>query len=220
MSGCNHAPQPPGEANGLTMPLEIEVKFLLDDPDSIRTRLEDLGARSSGRHFETNLRLDDGNRSLLGRGALLRLRFDRRALLTYKEKAPGSDAEFKVHRELEVAVEDFNRMEQILEAIGFSAVQRYEKWRETFRLEGVAFCLDTLPFGAFLEIEGEKDAIRRFSRRLELPWGKRILDNYLHIFELLKEREGLAFSDVTFDNFKGCGTDIGALVPLLEAGNG
>ena len=200
------------------MPLEIEVKFLLQDPDSIRTRLTDLGARSSGRHFESNLRLDDERGSLLGKGALLRLRMDRRALLTFKEKAPASDGDFKIHRELEVVVEDFARMEQILEAVGFSAVQCYEKWRETFHLEGAALCLDTLPFGEFLEIEGEKEAIRSLSDRLGLPWEKRILDNYLHIFALLKDREGLPFSDVTFSNFEGIDADVGALAPLLEAG--
>lgn len=202
----------------MTMPLEVEVKFLLDRPDSIRTRLSDMGARSSGRHFETNLRFDDAHRSLLRKGALLRLRLDREALLTFKDKVSGSDTEFKVHRELEVVVDDFARMEQILQAVGFSAVQCYEKWRETFHLEGVAFCLDTLPFGEFLEIEGEKESIRRFSSRLGLSWEKRILDNYLHIFELLKEQMGLSFSDVTFENFEGLDADINALAPLLEAG--
>jgi len=201
------------------MPLEIEVKFLLQDPEQVRMRLVQLGARSRGRHFEANLRFDDKRRTLLQRQCLLRLRKDRRFLLTFKERSPESDAQFKVHRELEVEVADFDQMQQILAALGFEPVQRYEKWRETFRRAGTDFCLDTLPFGRFLEIEGEKDDIRQAADLLGLEWRHRILDNYLRIFERLKEKEGFAFSDLTFENFKGLKTGLGALAAELEAGN-
>ncbi len=201
----------------MSIPLEIEVKFFLVDPEPLRRRLEALGARSSGRCFESNLRFDDGSRSLRRRGALLRLRKDRETILTFKDRGPD-DTEFKVHRELEVNVSDFDRAMQILQALGFDPVQRYEKWRETYRLEETEFCLDTLPFGEFLEIEGEKDAIRRYAGRLGLRWESRILDNYLAIFSLLKERRGLGFTDVTFDNFKGLDADLGPLAASLQAG--
>jgi adenylate cyclase class 2 len=202
------------------MPLEIEVKFLAPAPEEIRRRLADLGARSSGRAFESNLRFDDEHRTLLAKGSLLRLRADRRYLLTFKAPSAEGGADFKVHRELEVEVADFDRTAQILQALGYRPVQRYEKWRETYPLGGTDICLDTLPFGEFLEIEGEKDAIRRVAEKIGLNWGNRILDNYLHIFELIRHREKLPFSDATFDNFEKVRIDPEALRSLLIKGLG
>jgi adenylate cyclase class 2 len=68
-------------------------------------------------------------------------------------------------------------------------------------------CLDRLPFGDFLEIEGGKEAIRHAAGRLGLAWERRILDNYLGLFEKVRQSMGLPFSDVTFANFKGIQVD-------------
>lgn len=184
------------------MPLEIEVKFLLADPALIRRRLIELGAEPQGRVFEKNIRFEDRQHSFKRTGRLLRLRQDRRARLTFKSVEPDPDGQFKVYRELEVGVDDFKAMHDLLAAVGFHPVQAYEKWRETLFLEHTEFCLDTLPFGEFLEIEGNRRSIRRFADRLGLPWEHRILDTYLHIFEQLRQKKGLSFSDLTFDNFQ------------------
>ena len=79
--------------------------------------------------------------------------------------------------------------------------QIYEKYRETFTIKSACLCLDTMPFGDFLEIEGDKAAIRALAERLSLPWEHRILTNYLNIFATIKTNHGLGFNDVTFDNF-------------------
>lgn len=56
--------------------LEIEVKFYIPDRKSVRQRIIDLDARSHGRLFETNLRFEDKQNSLIKHKALLRLRKD------------------------------------------------------------------------------------------------------------------------------------------------
>ncbi len=184
------------------MTLEIEVKFLLSDPARIRRRLLELGAKSRGRTFEKNIRFEDRQNSFIRAGRLLRLRFDDRTRLTFKSIEPDRGGQFKVYRELEVTVDDFDTMHRLLEAVGFHPAQQYEKWRETLFLEQTEFCLDTLPFGEFLEIEGERESIRTFADRLGLPWENRVLDTYLQIFEKLRRQKGLLFSDLTFENFK------------------
>lgn len=45
--------------------LEIEVKFYLSDIDHIRNRIIELGAESIGRAFETNIRFEDADKSLI-----------------------------------------------------------------------------------------------------------------------------------------------------------
>ena len=198
--------------------LEIEVKFYLHDPKSIRQRIIDLNARCYGRFFETNLRFDDPKNSLININALLRLRKDKKTRLTYKSNPPGGDTDFKIFNELEVDVSDFTIMTQILEALGFQVVQKYEKWRETFARGDTHFCLDTMPFGEILEIEGQRKDIRHFSDRLDLNWDERILLDYLEIFDILRNLLNLQFNDLTFDNFKGVNLDVAQFCHHLQAG--
>jgi len=184
---------------------EIEVKFAIDDPSAMRRRILGIGAQSKGKVFEANVRYDDPQGSLRHSKSLLRLRRDRKVTLTYKALPETADPQFKILKELEVTVDDFKTMHLILEALGFQKVQVYEKWRESFRCENATLCLDTMPFGTFLEIEGPRKAIRSFARRLELPWPSRILSNYLELFADLQKEYNLPFKDVTFANFEQAG---------------
>ena len=198
--------------------LEIEVKFYLHDPKSIRQRIVDLNAQCHGRFFETNLRFEDPGNSLIKNNALLRLRKDKTTTLTFKSNPPEDSTEFKVFNELEVEVGEFSTMNQILEALGFHVAQKYEKRRETFSLGDTHFCLDTMPFGDILEIEGPKKEIRQFSDRLGLIWEERILLNYLEIFDILRDLFNLHFNDLTFDNFKSVDLDAAQFCHHLQAG--
>jgi adenylate cyclase class 2 len=197
--------------------LEIEVKFHLLEPDLVIKRLIAAGAISSGRLFEKNIRFDDASQGLKKRGMLLRLRSDDRTRLTFKSTPSRPHPEFKVHRELEVEVGNFKMCQAILEALGFIPKQVYEKWRETFVLNNTKCLIDTMPYGVFLEIEGEKADIREIADKLDLPWEKRILLNYLEIFETVKNQEGLGFTDITFENFDAVKLDIREHAPLLYA---
>ena len=198
--------------------LEIEVKFHLSDTAGIQQRLADLGATSGPRLFESNTRFDSHKSSLQQKGCLLRLRQDQTCRLTFKRKPETEDREVKVFHELEVGVDDFKTMAAILESIGFYPVQVYEKWRQTFMLNNAEICLDTMPYGIFLEIEGSKPQIKTIAERLALPWEKRILSNYLAIFEYIRKDAGLPFDDVTFDNFAAHSVAIETYLPFLEAG--
>jgi len=201
-----------------TDPVETEVKFHVTDPAAIRARLTALGARSLGRSHERNIRFEDEGRNLIRRNCLLRLRRDRKTTLTFKSPPAEADPAFKQFVELEAEVADFDAVQRILAALGYHPEQTYEKWRETLVLERTTFCLDALPFGDFLEIEGPKDAILDAAGRLELDWRKRIVLNYLEIFDRLRTRYQLPFRDVTFDNFAASAVRAAPVLYLLEAG--
>ncbi len=186
---------------------ETEVKFLITDAVSHRKNLISLGAVTCGNFFETNIRFDDKNKSLFKNKSLLRLRKDTKATLTYKSRPPVKDNRFKIMKELEVEVSDFSIAGQILESLGFNREQIYEKWRETLTIGSTCFCIDKMPYGDFLEIEGEKEEIIKYSSLLGLDWEKRILLNYIELFDILKKSLDLPFSDITFDNFKNVGID-------------
>jgi adenylate cyclase class 2 len=196
--------------------LEIEVKFYLSDMDSIRDRILELGAVSRGRVFETNLRFDDADNRLLQKKSLLRLRQDTKTILTFKSEPPFKDDQFKILRELEVEVSDFATMKDILESLGFREEQVYEKWRETLMLNRVNLCLDTMPYGDFLEIEGQKKDIKKLASLIGLKWKKRILLNYLAIFDVIRQKSNLPFYDVTFSNFINIRFDVAKYLDLIE----
>jgi len=198
-------------------PLEIEVKFYLANVEAIHSRIMKLGAQRLGRAFETNIRFEDANNSLIKQKSLLRLRKDTKTRLTFKSEPRSEDHEFKILKELEVEVSDFHIMKQILESIGFHKEQTYEKWRETFILNRTILCIDTLPYGDFLEIEGEKHNIKEISGSIGLEWSKRILTNYLHLFQIIKDKSDLPFSDVTFDNFKNIRIDCKQYLDLFRS---
>lgn len=200
--------------------LEIELKFIIPNLSGLRGRLQDLGAACIGkRTFEYNIRYEAENNRLLKNNCLLRLRKDRGTTLTFKSPPPAADTRFKIHRELEVSVSDFDTMDAILNALGYLRCQVYEKWRETWQLNDATLCVDTMPFGRFLEIEGSPDTIMRIVRALGLNWERRILSSYLSIFEILREKERLSFSDLTFDNFKTANIRFDRYAHMFEAGD-
>jgi adenylate cyclase class 2 len=183
--------------------LEIEVKFLVSELVGIRERLLTSGAvLRKPRIYEHNIRFDNPWDGLMSQGKLLRLRQDSVARITYKghpEKEVRSEA--RVREELEIEVGDFETTVAILERIGFERRQVYEKYRETFELGPVEVVLDEMPFGDFVELEGEEAEIKAAADLLGLDWSKRIKANYLALMANLREKFDLPFDDLTFDNF-------------------
>jgi adenylate cyclase, class 2 len=200
--------------------LEIEIKFYIQNIDSIRAGIRSLGAELKDSGFETNILFDDDEMRLTQGKKLLRLRQDNRCRLTVK--APPDDVDttktnqFKIFRELEVNVSDSQTMIAILEQLGFYPRQVYEKQRETYLFNHTELCLDTLPYGHFLEIEGGKDDIRKAAETIGLSWEKRITANYMSLFATIQKQLNLPFNDVTFENFKKMEMDKFRIHKILE----
>jgi adenylate cyclase class 2 len=199
--------------------LEIEAKFYLKDIESMRRRIFDLGGESKGRVFETNICYEDANNTLIQKKMLLRLRQDEKAKLTFKSSPTVNSRDFKVFSELEVEVDDLAAMGQILEGLGFHPEQKYEKWRETLILGQTGLFLDRMPYGDFLEIEGQPQDIKCCAWRLALDWNRRILMNYLEIFEIIRKKLNLQIKDLIFKDFENVKVEMTAFLDRLEAGH-
>lgn len=196
--------------------LEIEVKFLVADLAAVRQRLLEADATlHRPRTYEYNIRYDNAWNGLMRQGKLLRLRRDQRNRLTFKgESELDLVSEAKVRQEVEIEVSDFAATALLLERVGFERRQVYEKYRETFRLGKVEVALDEMPFGQFVELEGDEDGLRQVTGTLGLDWHKRVLDNYLTLMARLKATHDLDFDDLTFANFREQGS---LILSLLEA---
>ncbi len=200
------------------MPLEIEIKFLTPDAAAMRAKCIAVGARPARKRvLEHNIRFEDDQHRLIQNKALLRLRKDTQNTLTFKSSPESPNDQFKIFKELEVVVNDFNGMHQILGALGYHQVQVYEKYREILILGAAQLCLDAMPFGNFLEIEGSQSEIREIANRLGFQWSNRILKNYLELFEIIRQKKNLTFHDVTFANFKNIRVKTSDFLPLFCA---
>jgi adenylate cyclase class 2 len=199
--------------------LEIEVKFYLEDIESMRRNILEVGIESKGRVFETNICYEDNHNTLIQKKILLRLRQDKKTRLTLKSRPMMKSRDFKVFNELEVEVDDMATMDQILKALGYHPEQKYEKWRETLVLDRTGLFLDRMPYGDFLEIEGQSQDIKYWTSRLGLDWHRRILLNYLEIFEIIRKKLNLKIKDLTFKNFENVNVDMVAFLDKLEAGH-
>jgi len=150
------------------MATEIEKKYRVTEAqvEALRARLQAVGAKAEGTEFEVNTVY--AGPGLEPRRRLLRLRrVGQRAVLTYKERPP-TEAAIKQQREDETEVADADALAAILEGLGYTPALVYEKRRETWRLDEAEVVLDELPFGWFVEIEGEEVAIHAVERKLEL----------------------------------------------------
>jgi adenylate cyclase class 2 len=181
---------------------ELEIKYLVANLPKLEQRLRSLGAlQKSARTHEVNLRFDTPDGTLEMSKQVLRLRQDQAIHLTYKGPA-SSQQGVRVRTEIEFAVDDFEKARRFLEVLGYQVALMYEKYRTTYVFGGVEILLDELPFGDFVEIEGEDpQVIHTVNDQLGLDWEKRAPESYIVLFEALKARLGLSFRDLSFENF-------------------
>jgi adenylate cyclase, class 2 len=171
---------------------EIEIKLRVSDVEDTLSKLRNVGARYESRVLERNTLYDTPDSDFRRRGAVLRLRHETpatrparvytndsrpksrtavRTILT--SKAPSS---LRVRKSRHRYKEKFERelilrdspagWDRILRSLGLRPGFRYEKYRTTFRLPGLALELDETPAGTFLELEGTPRAIDRAARAL------------------------------------------------------
>jgi len=184
---------------------ETEAKFYISDLDGIKARLQSLEARLiQERVLETNIRFDLPDGGLRSEGRVLRLRQDTETKLTYKS---GSTSEQGVlsRTEIEFVVEDFEKAKQFIEALGYQKLFYYEKYRTTYDFDDCHIMLDELPYGNYVEIEGESiESIQSVSNKLKLKWDTAVPASYHMLFERLHGKfPNLDFTELSFKTFQG-----------------
>lgn len=97
------------------------------------------------------------------------------------QRNAGPGERYKVREEREVGASDDGAIAEILAALGLAPRFRYEKFRSTYRLPGIAHVvveLDETPIGDFLELEGRREAIDRAAARLGFGRADYITESY------------------------------------------
>lgn len=170
------------------MATEIEKKYRLtpEQREALSQRLREVGATLQGKEFEENTLY--AGAGLDPRRQVLRLRrVGDAAIFTYKERGESQSA-IKHHREDETRVEDAEALGAILGALGYRPALVYEKRRATWHVRQTEVVLDELPFGLFVEIEGEEKDIEEVERLLNLSNAEAEMATYPELAEQHGER--------------------------------
>jgi len=179
------------------MPIEIEIKFKIEDIRGLKKKLKRIGAKKIKRYFEYNLALDTKKGKLKKSKALLRLRKAAgKVILGYKRKIPSR--RYKQEEEIEVEVSDFDKTKKLSEKLGFYKWFIYEKIREVYHYKNTEIVIDKLPFGTYLEIEGKEKDIKRVMDKLGLDIKQGLTDTYKKLHQQYCKEKGIKAKDIVF----------------------
>jgi adenylate cyclase class 2 len=183
---------------------ETEVKFFVKDLNRVEMRLHELKAHLiQPRVHEVNLRFDNSSGDLRKNFKVLRLRQDTEAKFTYKGPSEERAGGVLSRKEIEFTVGSFEAAKEFLELLGFTPVVFYEKFRATYELHDVHIMLDELPYGNFVEIEGENiDTLQKVAGLLELNWNAMVKAGYHALFERITEKYKLKSGQLSFEALK------------------
>ncbi len=178
---------------------ETEVKFRIGDPDGVKKRLANAGAKLVSTGLETNIKYDrDGE--LRKRKELLRLRtYAGSADITHKRKPKNASRDFKVREETIVRIDDAESGKKLLSMLGYERSGFYEKKREVWVFGSVQVMIDSMPFmGNFVEIEGSEKGIREVAEKLGLDFSTAITKGYGELFSSHCRDNGIPMQDMVF----------------------
>lgn len=184
------------------MNTEIEAKFTNIDPEQVRKRLTELGAklRQPERLMRRkNYDYPDGRLEKVGGWIRLRDESDR-VTLAYKQL---NDRTLHGTKEISVNVGDFDKMADLLTAIGLEIKSYQETRRESWLLGETEIEIDTWPWiPAFVEIEGKNEAsVKKTSKSLGFDWRNvkhgSVENIYQEVFDVT-EREVDGWKEIRF----------------------
>ena len=183
---------------------EIEVKFSIESEAEVIEQAIAAGAVCEQPvQFERNLRFDDNAGNLSQNQQVLRLRNNGgKSILTFKSNKNTTEG-LADREEIETVIDDFDRMEMILDRLGYKIVFIYEKYRSIYSLNDTTIFFDTTPIGCFIEIEGpDEAAICKTAVKLGMDWDKRSGKGYKAVFSNWKQQNGYPGRDMVFSEIR------------------
>lgn len=156
------------------MDTEFEATFANIDKDSLRERLKNIGAELVQKErLMRRWTLDfDHPEEKFHRWARVRDEGDK-ITATYKQHViDKGDADIDHQKEIEVTVDDFEQMVELLEAVGCRRDMYQENKRESWKLGNCEIEIDTWPhLEPFCEIEAESEKqVRSVAEKLGFDW--------------------------------------------------
>ena len=181
------------------MKKEIEVKIELT-PDE----LNKLVGSFNNFQFERTFGYFKEDLSNIKEGIFPRIKYvegaKKEIVLTVKRKIK-ENARFFEREEMEVKMkegENIDTLREMLKSLGFSKEIIFEKKRKNVFKDDITISFDELPFGFFVEFEGEPKTVDRYLNEFNLSNRPRITRAYLGLWEDYKKTHGIAEENCIF----------------------
>lgn len=181
------------------MKKETEVKIELTPKE-----FNDLTRSLSDFHFEKTFGYFKEDFSNIKDGIFPRIKYvegeKKEIILTVKRKTK-ENAQFFEREEMEVKVkegENIDTLREILKFLGFSREIIFEKKRKNVFKDDITISFDKLPFGFFVEFEGEPETIDRYLNEFNFSNRPRITRAYLGLWEDYRKTHGIAEENCVF----------------------
>ncbi len=178
---------------------EIEVKIELTPEE-----FSNFAGGSDNFHLERTFGYFKEDFSNIKDGIFPRIKYiegkKKEIILTVKIKTK-ENAHFFEREELEVKIKEKENIENlrgILKSLGFSKEIIFEKKRKNIFKDDITISFDELPFGFFVEFEGESEIIDRYLNNFNLSGRPRIVRAYLGLWEDYKKTNGIAEENCVF----------------------
>jgi adenylate cyclase class 2 len=175
--------------------IEVEKKFALSQPDALKAKLGELGAKPCEPTYQIDAYYNAPHRDFLAPEAIsewLRLRTEERgSSINFKRWHPV-DALVKTHAdEFESTINDVEAVRRLLEALDFRPLVTVDKTREEWKLPEVEVVFDHVEGAStFVEFEFKGDAenveeatarLDEFIASLDVKLGEPVNRGYPHI---------------------------------------
>ena len=125
---------------------------------------------------------------------------NKKIILTVKRKTKDN-ANFFEREEMEINVQDGESLEtlrEILKTLGFQKEIIFEKKRKNIFKSDVIISFDELPFGFFVEFEGEPETINKYLSEFNLSSRSRITKAYLGLWEDYRKTHNVTEENCVF----------------------
>ena len=165
--------------------IEVEVKAKIKDFNSIKKMLKEINAEKNHVEHQEDSYFTSPIKDFTTTDEALRIREveidnNQKTLITYK--GPKIDAKSKTREEIELKIEDPDKMERIFEHLGFKKTAKVIKNRTIYLLDQYIISLDEVEgLGPYMEIETDLEDGSDY---------KKELDKIFDIFKKLKINEG------------------------------
>jgi len=178
------------------MKIETEIKIKIDDLKKFQVKFNEFGGKKSSWAFERTYGFFTPNRTNIEEGIFPRVKVVD-GLATMGVKVKTGNGKYFERKEYETKCEEKSGIE-MMKVFGYTEVIIFEKLRQKWVFDNVEVCLDRLPFGNYIEIEGEKKNIEKMVKLLKLEKSQRITVAYLVLFDEWKKINNSIAKDAIF----------------------
>jgi len=177
--------------------IEKEIKIKVRDLVKISEKLKQKKAKFMGTAFQRTVRFDTESCDLEKNKTFIRVRSGFDNVVTLKKKIKTNDNVFE-RVELETEVSDIEIMREIFHNLGYTREFVMEKYRTNWEYNETVISFDEMPFGLYVEIEGEEKKIFETADELGLDLSNKITVTYWDLFEQYKSKTGQTGENIVF----------------------